>query len=124
MLRTAQRAPSAEVQSIVEALLHEDSQYDRHENRSTHREHLVRAVAIEVRRPEPAEFTAFSRNISVAGVGLITDQEIVDNSVAVLAIEALDGRVQRIMAECRWCKTYGKNWFISGWQFMAALRNR
>ena len=120
MLKSVGRAPSSEIESIVQDLLREDSDYDRHENRSAHREHLVRSVVIDVRRPDPIQVTGFSRNISGSGIGLITQLEILPGSVAVLTIEPLRGMTHRILSECKWCKKYGSRWFISGWQFMAA----
>ena len=118
MLRSIGNSPSPEIESIVKGLLKEDSDYDRHESRSAHRESLVRAVTIEVRRPKEIVLSAFSRNISGSGIGLITDEKIADSSTAVLTIEPLKDRPSKILAECRWCKPYGKNWFISGWLFM------
>ena len=102
---------------VVEGLLREDSLYDREENRSAHREHLVRGVLVEIRDPAK-ELYAFSRNVSVSGIGLITEESIPERRTAMLTIERLDGTSVKVLAESRWCKSYGKNWFISGWQFL------
>lgn len=118
MLRSIGKSPTPEIEAIVRDLLKEDSDYDRNENRSAHRESLVRAVTVQMRRPIESELHAFSRNISGAGIGLITNDQIPDGATAILTIEPLKERPSQILAECRWCKPYGKNWFISGWLFM------
>ena len=120
MLRSIGTAPTPEVERIVSDLLKEDADYDRHENRSAHREHLVRAVTVAIRRPEELVVLGFTRNISMTGLGLITNEAIARSAVAVLEIEPLNDRSVKILSECRWCKPYGRNWFISGWQFMMA----
>ena len=116
LLNTAQSI-SKDIDEMVEGLLREDSAYDRQENRSAHREHLVRGVRIEMRDPRK-ELFAFSRNVSVTGVGLITEETVPERCTAALTIERLDGTQCKVLAESRWCKPYGKNWFISGWQFI------
>ena len=70
------QAATPEIESIVQDLLREDTVYDNSENRTAHRENLVRPVKITVRRPGDDVLTAFSRNISASGIGLITDHPI------------------------------------------------
>lgn len=118
MLCNSSQSISADIDHMVEALLREDSLYDREENRSAHREHLVRGVLIEMRDPSDQMY-AFSRNVSVSGIGLITEDPISERRTAELTIERLDGNSVRVLAESRWCKAYGKNWYISGWQFLS-----
>lgn len=117
MLRLSGNAPNMDVENAVRDLLEEDAFYDRCENRSSHREHLVRPVQLQI-RGSSERITAFSRNVSAAGIGLITDVAIPERSVAVMSIEGLKGSDVKFLADCRWCRSYGTNWKISGWQFI------
>lgn len=118
MLRSAAQSISTDLDDLVEDLLRDDSDFDRTENRSAHREHLVLPLTVKLRDPDQ-ELSAFSRNISQAGIGLITQDEVREDANAFLVIERLDGRESRVLARCRWCKSYGKSWYLSGWQFMS-----
>ena len=121
MLRTSGGPAKPDIQRAVEEMLRDDTQYDRAENRSAMREHLVRPVSIKFREIEEP-ISAFSRNISATGIGLITDQPVGEGKTAVLAIKQLRGPDVCILAECRWCKSYGENWHLSGWQFINLKR--
>ncbi|TWT93762.1 PilZ domain-containing protein [Stieleria varia] len=116
MLRLSGTAPSRDVEDLIRELLEEDAYYDRTEHRSTHRETLVRPVQISIRGGET--ISAFSRNVSAAGMGLITNQVIAERAIGVLTIERIKGMPSRLLAECRWCRSYGGDWKISGWQFI------
>lgn len=123
MLTSAQQQQqNSEVQEIVKSLLKEDLDHDRYENRSVHRENLVRSVTIDTRQPTKMTLHSVSRNISGEGIGLITNEQIPDKCIAILSIEPLKKRTTKILAECRWCKPYGKNWFVSGWLFRTIIR--
>ena len=117
MLRSANQSVSAEIDQMVEGLLREDLEYERTENRTAHREALVRSAVIDYGSGR-ATIEGFSRNISHSGIGIITEDFIADRSSATLILERLDGTYIKILAECRWCKPYGKKWNISGWQFL------
>lgn len=122
MMRTTPgSSANPEIQRVIEALLREDTNFDRTENRSAHRDHLVRPVIINLREGDAA-ITAFSRNVSASGIGLITDTPIDDRTVADLEIIKLEGSSETIIAECRWSKVYGLNWHLSGWQFINLKR--
>lgn len=121
MLRMAGPSISPQIDALVESLLREDADYDRIEQRSAHREHLVRCVEISLRDPEK-NLWGFSRNISLTGIGLITQEEIPSGSNALLSIERLDGVCDKILASSRWSQPYGRAWHMSGWQFIT-VRN-
>ena len=121
MLRSTMMRSNPDIERAVNDLLAADAKFDRNENRSAHREHLVRHLRLEIREPEQS-MEAFSRNISAAGIGIITDQEIAVGAIGEMEIERLKGPAVKIVAECRWCRSYGENWFISGWQFQSLKR--
>lgn len=117
MLRLSGTAPNMDVECAVREMLEEDAFYDRCENRSSHRENLVRPVQLQVRGSSHV-LTAFSRNVSAAGIGLITDTNLPERSIATLSIESLKNGPVKFLAECRWSRPFGPNWRISGWQFI------
>lgn len=117
MLRLSGTGPNMDVENAVQDLLDEDTFYDRTENRSSCREHLVRPVELQIRGSQD-KITAFSRNVSGAGISLITKQEMAERSTAVLVVETLQNGPVKFLAQCRWCRPYGRGWRISGWQFV------
>ena len=121
MLRANAPGAKPDIQRAVDSILCEDSTYDRNDNRSAHRENLVRGVIIEM-RDSKFVMQGFSRNVSGSGMGIITSQPVCENAFAVLSIASLAGEDTRILAECRWCKSYGKGWCLSGWQFVSMIR--
>lgn len=121
MLRSSMVRSNPDIERAINELLAADAKFDRNENRSVHREHLVRHLRLSIRQPE-LSIEAFSRNISAAGIGIITAQEIAVGATGEMEIERLKGPELKIIAECRWCRSYGENWFISGWQFQNLKR--
>ena len=117
MLRLSGTAPNMDVENAIRDMLEEDALYDRIENRSSHREHLVRPVTMQIRGSQDSGF-AFSRNVSASGIGLITDASVEEGSTAVLIVESLKSGPIKFLAQCRWCRPFGKNWYNSGWQFI------
>lgn len=130
MLRSSGPPPKPDIKRAIDELLKEDAQYDRSENRSAHRENLVRHVQIEIRQQasagddEPNSLSGFSRNISATGIGLISESPVQEKSVAVLSIDRIGPSTGplKVLSECRWCRPYGDNWFLSGWQFINLKR--
>ena len=121
MQRTSMVRANPEIERVVNDLLAADASFDRQETRSVHRDQLVRHLRLEIRETEQT-LEGVSRNISAVGIGIITDQAIASGAIAVMEIERLKGAPAKIIAECRWCKNYGENWFISGWQFRSIKR--
>jgi len=121
MQRTSMVRANPEIERMVKDLLAADASFDRHEARSVHRDQLVRHLRLEFSETGQ-RLEAFSRNISTAGIGVITSQAIPSGVIAVMEIVRLKGASAKIIAECRWCKSYGENWFISGWQFRSIKR--
>ncbi len=140
MLRSSGPPPKPDIKRAIDDLLKEDARYDQSENRSAHRENLVRHLRIELRQSETSSLAAqeedphsddetnscsgFSRNISATGVGLISKIQIQEKAVAMLSIDKLgaNSKPLAILSECRWCRPYGDNWFLSGWQFISLKR--
>jgi len=133
MLRSSGPPAKPDIERLINEILKEDAKYDQSENRSAHRENLVRHVGIEMRQSEQSQpatagdeaesMFGFSRNVSATGIGLITEFVVADKSVAVLSIDRLrTAKTATILSECRWCRPYGENYFLSGWQFLNLKR--
>ncbi len=110
----------ADVEAAIKELLREDARYTLTEMRSRYRENLV--VPVIVHHSEKESFSGFSRNISEAGICIITEHPISDDSVADLDIYRLGGPSIRVTSNVRWCRPFGKHYYMSGWKFMNLRR--
>ena len=111
---------SPELEKLIKEVVKEDTRYVRSEMRSVHRENLVVPVTIVHR--DDREQHAFSRNISPAGICLISNEPVAVNESLELEIYRLNGKSERIIAEVRWCKPFGDEYFMSGWKFVQLKR--
>ena len=116
MLTSSMSAANPIVEQLMKDLLKEDFQYVQNDRRSVVREHFVRPVSVTLGNQE--SFSAFSRDFSPAGIGLLSERPIKEKESAKLAIYRLKGKPAVVVAECRWCKPYGESWYLSGWQFL------
>lgn len=107
--------------SLVQRLLDEDNRFDRTERRSTVRESFARPVIVRI-GDAANELSAFSRNISPDGIGLVSTMEFPADTTAKLEILSTAGVSPTILSELKWCKPLGKGWFLSGWKFLTAVR--
>jgi len=95
MLRSSGPPAKPDIERLINEILKEDAKYDQSENRSAHRENLVRHVGIEMRQSEQSQpatagdeaesMFGFSRNVSATGIGLITEFVVADKSVATVS---------------------------------------
>ena len=107
-----------EIQRHIQEILLENTRYKR-ELRSFHREVLVCPVLLQLQDVEADEQHCVSRNISPAGISLISSIEFDEYQVATLELYRLTPAPRKgILAECRWCKPFGEMYWMSGWQFL------
>lgn len=109
-----------EIERLVGEILKENSRYDR-ELRSLHRDFLVCPVDVSFSDENLEMQHCMSRNISAAGISLISSFEFTKEMVVYMNLHRpckKKTREQRIVAECRWCKPFGEIHWMSGWQFM------
>lgn len=112
-----------EIQRLVEDILLENSRYKR-ELRSFHREVLVCPVTVVFDDDENEDQYCVSRNISPAGICVISSVEFEDSVTAAMEIYRLKKTAPvQIVAECRWCKPFGDQYWMSGWQFVRLQYN-
>lgn len=109
------------IEQLVLDLIREETRFVTTELRTVHRETLVLPVTIFF-KDGTTQF-AFSRNVSPLGVCLIGENAAPTDEVAELQFYRLNGPARRIVAESRWCKPFGPQYFASGWKFMQAKRD-
>jgi hypothetical protein len=66
-------------------------------------------------------FSAFSREISRSGIGLLHNMELKPGRV-VITITSAAGTKFNMSTEILWCKPAGEGWFLSGGRFLMAAR--
>lgn len=122
MLRQTILNANPVIVSAIEKLLDEERRFEQTERRATVREPVARPIIV---RPQGTEeqFSAFSKNISTQGIGLISKDKFRPEMTAKIEIYTTGGDSPVFISELRWCQPFGKDWFASGWHFIAAARS-
>lgn len=106
------------VKEDIERLLYEAQRSRFTERRTEPRHPFARPVSIYV-NDQPA-VTAFAKDISSLGLGIISPVEFATGSHAVLRIHSVTGAPVHVRSEVRWSDKYGKGWFLVGWKFLSS----
>lgn len=105
------RSPGKAIyQLIVEAQNEENK-----DRRKDVRYAFFRPVSIEV--DDGHRFTAFSREISASGIGLIHNIDLPKCEVEV-SVSSEQGYSIRVRTKIMWCTPCGEGWYISGGKFV------
>lgn len=115
-------ASSIELQRAIDDLLQEDYRSKLNERRDASRKAFSRPLVIEWKSGDRKEVKAFSRDISALGIGVISNEPFVAGVVAKIRVIGQNGESAVLFAECRWCNSYGKDWFTSGWNLLSVDR--
>lgn len=89
------------------------------ERRSEARHPFFAPVSIRYVNHPTQLLSAFSREISHGGIGLLHNAALEQGSVAEVTITAGATKTTK-SAEVVWCKPAGEGWYLSGWRFLAA----
>lgn len=65
----------------------------------------------------PTRHSAFSREISTGGIGLLHNMELSPGEVEI-TISSRRGHSVRLRTQIIWCRPCGEGWYISGGQFV------
>ena len=76
---------------------------------------FFRPVSIEL--ADGHQYSAFTREISETGIGLIHNIDLNDREVEI-SIPGEGGYSIRVRTRIVWCQACGEGWFISGGQFV------
>lgn len=105
---------STSTQKAIEQLLEEVSAEER---RSSERYPFFRPVTIAPESEKGRTYSAFSRDLSTSGIGLLHNMPL-DIDEATLTIGGgLSGPV-KLRAKIQWCQPTGEGWYISGGEFL------
>ncbi len=105
-----ERSPGKAIyQLIVEAQSKENK-----DRRRDVRYAFFRPVSIEV--DDGHRYSAFSREISASGIGLIHNVELPEGEVEI-TVSSEQGYSIRVRTKIVWCQSCGEGWYISGGRF-------
>ncbi len=121
MLRSSTGFVSQQVETLINQISVEDKRFER-ELRSVHREKLI--IPAEVLFDSGETLPAFTRNISAKGVCILCCQEIEPKTTATLKLHRISQASSNIVAECRWSKPFGEQYWVSGWLFIQVKKVR
>jgi hypothetical protein len=111
----------SEIQRHIEDVIVENARYQR-ELRSYHREELVCPVLLTFADESLEDQHCVSRNISPAGISLFSSIEFATDLTATMAIYRLkQASKKQLIAVCRWCRPFGEQYWMSGWQFQRLI---
>ena len=83
------------------------------DRRSERRFPFFRTVSVQV---DGQSFSAFSRDISASGIGLMHTMELPLRDVVII----IDGHRQGLQARVVRCESFGEGWYISGCKIVSA----
>jgi hypothetical protein len=118
MARLSLQVPSPCVRSLVHELLREDDHYQFAERRGATRTPLVRPALIRLHDDPGGEIDAFTKDVSDTGLCLVCQFEMPNSAMADLTVHHLQQAESIVLAECRWNRTYGDFWYLSGWRLI------
>jgi hypothetical protein len=106
-----------EIGQAVMRLLEEARSEEKLDRRAEPRHPFFRPVSIQTFSEPACRFSAFSREISRTGVGLLHNMPL-EPGKAELTIASTRGEPLRAIVEVVWCRPCGEGWFLSGCQFV------
>ncbi len=109
------------MQGVIDQLLKENQTCVLRERRSVQRQPFARPVFIRHGRDHLEVQQAFSKDLSRAGIGIVSDTNWTVGRIAELEIHRLQNRPVRFKAEVRWCEPYGPGWYLTGWHFLQVV---
>ena len=104
------------MQEEIDRLLSEIQRSRLSERRTEPRHSFVRPVQIHF--PHRPSLSAFSKDMSAQGIGMICNVMMSIGSLATLEIHSTQGAPVILRSEVRWCVPYGTGWFLVGWKFI------
>ena len=104
----------------VLVLLREFKEEEHDDQRDSDRFPLVRPVRIMM--GDQIIDNAFSRDISLQGVGTISMAEFTPGQVAFVAVHSLEQNDVVVEAKVAWSQPYGYGWFATGWQILSDVK--
>ncbi len=110
-----------DVERLIREVSLENNRFER-ELRSVQREKIVLPLSMKFLNGEE-EIHGFTRNLSAAGACIICQRYFEERTLCKLMIHRLKKSESEVIAECRWCKEFGPDFWMSGWQFLRIPRH-
>ena len=104
------------MQEDIDRLLLEAQRSRLSERRTEPRHAFVRPVRMTL--PHGPALSAFSKDISAQGIGIVCETSISVGSLITLEIHSTKGAPVVLRSEVRWCDAFGKGWFLLGFKFI------
>jgi hypothetical protein len=106
-----------QIEQTVLRLLNAARDEEQLERRGEPRYPFFRPVSLLMDGPQRRQFSAFSREISKSGIGLLHNMplELVETTLAILGPV---GEVCRFRTQIVWCRPCGEGWYLSGGRFL------
>jgi hypothetical protein len=105
-----------QISTAVTKLLDEARQAENSDRRVAPRQPYFQPVTI-VTQDRKQKLSAFSREISSSGIGLLHYMPIMPGEVT-LTISSPVGTAFRVRTEIVWCRPCGEGWYLSGGRFL------
>lgn len=100
----------------IDRLLHEAQRARFTERRTEARHPFARPVRIKL---SDGVVSAFSKDVSKQGMGIIVDRPFKMGTIATVAIHSTHHTPVTLKCEVRWCDKFGAGWFLTGWKFVS-----
>jgi hypothetical protein len=113
----AQDTVTTEIDAAVDRLLADARDGKGAERRVEPRHPFFCPVFVMPQGDRSRRFSAFSREISRSGIGLLHNMKL-QPGPATLVVASPNGRRRQFAAEVVWCRPCGEGWFISGCRFV------
>ena len=104
-------------QEKISLLLDYAQAVDKFDRRSEQRHPFFRPVTLSTIGVGGHSFSAFARDISASGMGLLSHASLLPTKVS-LAISIEPGGKIDLTGEIMWCESCGEGWYLSGVRFL------
>ena len=106
-----------EFERTIASLLNEAREADKSDRRGEARHPYFRPLSLCPASDPERCFSAFSREISRTGIGLLHNMPLEQGEVMLSAFRD-GGSTLKIRIEIVWCRACGEGWYLSGGRFM------
>jgi hypothetical protein len=93
---------------------------DRIDRREAPRQSFFSPVTLSLDGATHLQFSAFARDISPLGIGLVHIMPLEKGEV-IVTLRLPSGKTVKLRAEIVWCKDFGDGWYASGGRFLDVL---
>src|SRR4051812_16800839 len=93
---------------------------ERLDRRAAPRQSFFGPVSVSLESEPRVQLSAFARDISPLGIGLVHIMPVKEGEV-VVKLQLPSGGTVKVRTEIVWCRDYGDGWYASGGRFVDVL---